>query len=175
MTEEIKKENEEQKEEQVEQKVEQSEEQLDECEKCQKQRDEYLDGWKRAKADLINYKKDEAKRLEAIAKFANEAIIIDLINVLDSFDLALVSLEEEGDKNNQKGMYLIRQQMEDILKQNGLEKITVSINKPFDPAFQEAIAQEKSDNESGTVIEEVKKGYILNGKVIRPTRVKVAK
>jgi len=145
----------------------------DELTKCQKERDEYLEGWKRAKADLINYKKDEAKRFEAVVKFANEAIIRDLINVLDSFDLALVALEKEA--KTEKGIYLIRAQLEDILKQNGLERIIVSVGQPFDPALQEAIATVESDKPSGTVVEEVEKGYLLNGKLIRPARVKVAK
>lgn len=145
----------------------------DDLAKCQKERDEYLDGWKRAKADLINYKKDEAKRFETIAKFANESLIRDLIIVLDSFDLALSALEKEG--KAEKGVYLIRAQMEDILKQNGLERVIVSVGQPFDPALQEAIAEIESDKPSGTVVEEVERGYLLRGKLMRPARVKVAK
>jgi len=151
------------------------EEALDELSKCQKERDDYLDGWKRAKADLINYKKDEAKRFEAIVKFSNEALIKELINVLDSFDLALVALEVEEDKKTQKGLYLIRQQLEDILRQNGLERIIVSVGQSFDPALQEAVATIELDKPSGTIIEEVERGYLLNGKLIRPARVKVSK
>jgi len=140
-----------------------------------KEREEYLDGWKRAKADLINYKKDEAKRFEAVIKFSNEGLIRDLVNVLDSFDLALVALENEADSKKEKGLYLIRQQLEDILKQNGLERIIISIGQPFDPSLQEALAEVESDKPSGTIMEEVERGYLLNGKLIRPTRVKVAK
>ncbi len=147
----------------------------DELSKCKRQCDEYLEGWKRAKADLINYKKDEAKRFEAVIKFSNEALVRDLINVLDSFDLALVSIEAQADSKTQKGLYLIRAQLEDILKQNGLERIIISIGQPFDPALQEAIATVESDRPSGTIIEEVERGYLLNGKLIRPARVKVAK
>ncbi len=175
-------------------------EEIDELKKCQKERDEYLEGWKRAKADLINYKKDEAKRFEAVVKFSNESLIRELINVLDSFDLALVALQQTqinadnyADKrglNNisenqptnqresapwQKGMYLIRAQLEDVLKQNGLERIIVSVGQPFDPALQEAIASVESDKPSGTIIEEVERGYLLSGKLIRPARVKVAR
>lgn len=142
---------------------------------CQKERDDYLNGWKRAKADLINYKKDEAKRFEAIVKFSNEALIKELLNVLDSFDLALVALGVEEDKKTQKGLYLIRQQLEDILRQNGLERIIISVGQSFDPALQEAVAIIESDKPSGTIIEEVERGYLLNGKLIRPARVKVAK
>ncbi len=171
MTDNIQKENTEEKKEDSEKK----DGEIDELAKYQKECDEYLDGWKRAKADLINYKKDEAKRFEAIVKFSNESIIRELINILDSFDLALVSLETESDSKTQKGLYLIRAQLEDILRQNGLERIIISVGQPFDPSLQEAIAQIESDKPSGTVVEEVEKGYLFNGKLIRPARVKVSK
>lgn len=145
----------------------------DESVKCQNERDEYLDGWKRAKADLINYKKDEIKRFEIMMKFANESLIKELIGVLDSFSLALNNLEKEG--RAEKGIYLIRTQLEDILKKSGLEKIAVSVGDIFNSAFCEALATIESDKPSGTVIEEIESGYSLNGKIIRPARVKVAK
>lgn len=167
-------------------KEEQGGEPADELSKCQKERDEYLEGWKRAKADLLNYKKDEGKRFETVVRFANETIVKDIIGVLDSFDLALATLETPkespvGDPTGQasrkaaKGMYLIKAQLEDILKQHGLERVIVSVDKQFDPSLQEAIASVESDKPSGTVIEEVESGYILNGKLIRPARVKVSK
>jgi molecular chaperone GrpE len=167
-----------------------NQEQNGELAKCQKERDEYLDGWKRAKADLANYKKDEVRRFEGVVKFANEALIRELINVLDSFDLAILALESQTRinadltrtdaernkiKGDLRGLYLIRTQMEDALRQQGLERVIVSVGQPFDPALQEAIAAVESDKPSGTIIEEVEKGYLLNGKLIRPARVKVGK
>lgn len=146
---------------------------LNDSEKCQKERDEYLDGWKRTKADLINYKKDEAKRFETMIKFSNESLVRDLIIVLDSFDLALMALEKEG--KAEKGIYLIRAQIEDILKQNGLERVIISVGQQFDPSLQEAVASVESDKPSGIIIEEVERGYTLHGKLVRPARVKVAK
>ena len=142
---------------------------------CEKQRDEYLDGWKRAKADLLNYKKDESKRFEAIIRFANEAIVKDLVTVLDSFDLALVTFGGDEDSKTQKGLYLIRRQLEDIMKLSGLERVIISVGQPFDPGLQEAVAEVESDKASGAIIEEVEKGYTLHGKLIRSARVKVAK
>ena len=62
-----------------------SEEPRKNSEKCEKERDEYLNGWKRAKADFINYKKEEAERFREFAKFSNEALVSELIMVLDSF------------------------------------------------------------------------------------------
>ncbi|MDP3052844.1 MAG: nucleotide exchange factor GrpE [bacterium] len=145
----------------------------DELSKCQKEKDEYLDGWKRAKAELINYKKDEAKRFEIVIKLANEGLIKELLLVLDSFDLGLASSEKEG--SAQKGMYLIRSQLKDILKSYGLEEIETSPGEKFDINIHEAVAEIESDQPSGTVIEEVEKGYLLNGRVIRPVRVRISK
>lgn len=147
----------------------------DELSQCRKERDEYLEGWKRAKADLSNYKKDEAKRFELFAHFSQESLVKELINVLDSFDLALISEEVKSDSKTEKGLYLIRQQLEDILRRNGLERIIISVGDPFDPALHEAIVQVESDKPSGTIVEEVERGYLLNGKLIRPARVKVGK
>jgi molecular chaperone GrpE len=144
----------------------------DELSKCQKQRDEYLDGWKRAKADFINYQKEEIKRFESILKFANEELVKDLIPVLDSFDLSLTVLESQG--LAEKGMYLVKSQLEDILKKRGLESIKV-VGEKFDPAFHEAIAEVEAKGEPGIIVEEIEKGYKLNGKVIRAARVKIAK
>lgn len=145
-----------------------------ELSKCQRERDEYLDGWKRAKAELINYKKDEAKRFEIAIKFANERLIRDLIIVLDSFDLALMSFDG-GDEKIKKGVYLIKAQLEDALKQNGAERLVVNIGEQFDPLRHEVIAAVESSEAHGIILEEIEKGYQLSGKIIRPARVKVAK
>lgn len=146
---------------------------LSDMEKLQKEKDDYLDGWKRAKADFINYKKDETKRFETVLKYANETIIRELIGVLDSFDLAIQSLG--ADEKTEKGIFLIRTQLEDVLKRYGLERISVSVGQKFDPSIHDAIAVEESDKPSGTVVDEVEKGYMMNGKLIRAARVKVSK
>ena len=86
----------------------------------EKQRDEYLAGWQRAKADFINYKKEEIAHLQEVAKYGNEDLIKDLISVMDNFDLGLRVLEKSGPV--EKGIYLIRSQIEDILKKRGLAK-----------------------------------------------------
>ena len=104
---------------------------------------------------------------------ANEGLIREILKVLNSFDLGLASLEKDG--SAQKGMYLIRSQLKDALKSCGLEEMTVSAGEIFNPATQEAVAEIESDQPAGAVIEEVEKGYLLNGRVIKPTRVKVAK
>ncbi|TSC96442.1 MAG: molecular chaperone GrpE [Parcubacteria group bacterium Athens1014_26] len=138
---------------------------------CQKEKEEYLNGWKRAKADFINYQKDEIKRMADIIKFSNENLIKELLPVLDSFDLALIAI---NDKKFEKGVEMIYSQMENTLRKQGLELIK-SLGIKFDPAIHEAIEELESDQEDGTIIEEFVKGWKLNGKVIRPSKVKISK
>ncbi len=139
----------------------------------EKQRDEYLDGWKRAKADLINYKREEMARAESLIKFSNESLLRELITIMDSFDLAL-AVTVSPEHHAEKGIILIKSQLETFLKQNGVEAIK-SVEQQFNPAFHESIEEVESDKPPGTVIEEVSRGWQLHGKVIRPARVKVAK
>jgi molecular chaperone GrpE len=138
----------------------------------QKERDEYLDGWKRAKADFINYKKDEAARLEQFVKFSNESLISELVIVLDSFDLSLAVLGK--DPEAVKGVTLIKNQMEDLLRKYGLEKINLKAGDAYDPGKAEAVGEMESQGPPGTIAEVVGAGYALHGKVIRPARVKLA-
>ena len=142
-------------------------------EECQKKAEEYLNGWKRERADFLNYKKDEIRRFEELARFSSEDILKQLTGVLDSFDLGLAALEKAG--KAEKGIYMIRSQLEDILKQRGLERIPIKIGEQFDPTVAETIAEAESDQPPGTVIEEIEHGYRLYDKIVRPARVKVAK
>lgn len=146
-----------------------------ELEKVKKERDEYLDGWKRAKAELINFKNEEMTRLKEVSRFASEDIIRDLIVVLDSFDLAIAALSKDLDSATGKGVYMIRSQFEDALKKRGLERIISPVGHPFDPSLHEAVASVESDSASEVVVDEVERGYTLNGRIIRPARVVVSK
>lgn len=142
-------------------------------ETCRKEREEYLDGWKRAKADLANYKKEEAERVGKIVKFANEALLHDAISVLDSFEVGIVALEKHEEA--QKGMKLIMMQLEEVLRRHGLEPINAPPGADFDPARHEAIGETESEFPEGVVAEETKRGYFLGGKIIRPAKVKLSK
>lgn len=141
-----------------------------ELERVEKERKEYLDGWQRAKADFINYKKDEAKRFEEFVQFANAAMIQDILPVLDSFDLAFASIRKE----NEKGIILIQSQMEDILRKRGLEDIGVNPGDDFRPEEQESLGETESDAPVGTVAEVLQRGYKFRGRVLRPARVKLS-
>ncbi len=149
-------------------------------EECRKEKDEYLAGWQRAKADFINARKDEEKRREEFIKMSNRFIMEDILNVLDSFDIALKETSSGEKQANEeisatlKGFRLIKSQLDDILKKYGLELIKTDGEK-FDPSRHEAIDEEKTDKDSGIITETYRKGYMINGTVVRPAKVKVSK
>lgn len=155
-----------------------SEEILQKLAEVEKLRDEYLAGWQRQKADFVNYQKDVARQMGEFMKFANEDLISDILIVLDSFDISIASLKNNApnDPDNKflKGMELIKMQLEEILKKRGLEVIE-TIGQKFNPEIHEAIESVAQDGEDETVIEELARGYKLNGKVIRAAKVKIIK
>ncbi len=142
-------------------------------EKSELDKNEYLSGWQRSKADFINYKKDELKRLEDLARYGSEDLIRDLITVLDNFDLGIKALEKSG--GVEKGIYMIKNQIEDLLRRRGLEKIKIKVGDNFDPSLAEAIAEVESEFPPGSIAEEIDPGYRLHDKLIRPARVKISK
>jgi len=150
-------------------------------EDCQKKRDEYLAGWQRARADFLNYKKEEMERIGKLLKYANENLILKILPILDNFEKAEKEIPEDK-KNNQflEGLLQIKTQFKDFLKNQGIEEIKV-VGKEFDPNFMEAVevmepaSAEASAGKSGAILEEIQKGYKLHGKVIRPAKVKVSK
>lgn len=145
-------------------------------ERCQKEKDEYLAGWQRAKADFLNYKKEETERVEEILKYVSAGLILKILPILDNFNLIEKELPENLSNNDyMKGIFQIKNQLEDFLKNQGAEAIDC-LGKKFDPNLHEAVEEaEVKDKEAGLVIEEVQKGYLINGKVLRPARVKISK
>ncbi len=142
-------------------------------EKCEVEKGEYLAGWQRAKADFINYKKDEIKRLKEFAKYNNEELIRELIGIMDNFDIGLAALEKSGPV--EKGIYMIRNQIDDILKKRGLEKISVKPGEDFNPGLAETMSEVESKYPPGAIAEEIEPGYKIYEKLIRPARVKLSK
>lgn len=144
---------------------------------CEKQRDEYLAGWKRAQADLINYKKDEARRLEEASVYAQVSMARDLLPMLDSFGFALATIEKDSPAS--KGMILIQSQFLEALKRKGVERIAVKRGDAFDPAFHEAMMEVDPPPDgsvaSGHIVDELVAGYALKERVIRAAKVSVAK
>jgi len=153
--------------------IEELKKKLDEC---QKLKEEYLAGWQRARADLLNYKKGELERVGELIKYADVGIILKILPILDNFEIVEKKLPENlKNDENIKGILQIKAQLQDFFKNQGLEEIK-SVGERFDPNFHEIVQElEKKDCQPGTVIEEIQKGYTINGRLLRPAKVKVAK
>jgi molecular chaperone GrpE len=132
-------------------------------------------GWQRTQADFVNFKNQVAKDRVDMIERANTDLIYELLPVLDNFSLAArhTPKELEGD-NWAQGISQIEKQFENILKENGVERIE-SINAKFDPNLHEAIEEIESGKPHGTIVEETLPGYKLNDSTLRPAKVKVAK
>lgn len=147
--------------------------------KLEKEKEDYLSGWKRAKADLLNFQKETDEKLKNIVLFANSNFAFDLLVILDSFDLALNSLTEKDKETSVgNGYYMIQTQLLDILRKYGIEIIETK-GRAFNPNFHEAIDTKICDKkdcdktDEGAILEVLSKGYLLHGKLLRPTKVRV--
>ena len=127
----------------------------------------------RAHADLENFKKRSVRDRQESVRYANKDIFLQLLNVMDNFDRALLSAEDPQD-NFVVGVAMIRKQLTDVLIQNGVEEISAE-NQMFDPYLHEAIASEETDEvEDNWVLEVFQRGYRFHGSLLRPAKVKVA-
>ncbi len=141
-----------------------------ELEERTRQAEERLDQLKYLQADFDNFRKWNAKEKEAITALANERLICDLLVILDDFERALPSLEQE---KNREGMQMVHKKLVKILAGYGLEPIEC-VGKKFDPNSHEALCREQCGKETNTILEDLGKGYRLKSKVIRPSKVKIA-
>ena len=136
----------------------------------------YLDDLRRLQADFDNYRKRTLREQTARAASASQALVARLLPVLDNFELAVSSAEQSRDFDRMlKGVEMVLGALREVLESEGLVRIEAE-GKPFDPERHEAvIAVEQEDSEPGTVVDIVRTGYELRGKVLRPAMVKVAK
>jgi len=129
---------------------------------------------KRALADLENYRKQTEKRQQDLLHFANSGLLLDLLEIYDNFVLSL-KFEDKNDSNFVQGVKHIVKQMECMFERAGVKRIE-TIGKEFDPTLHEAVEEKKEKGyEPGIIFEEIKGGYTLNDKLLRPAMVKVAK
>jgi molecular chaperone GrpE len=145
-------------------------------EAVQAQADEYLDGWQRARAEFVNYKKRvDRERKDSRARIAAE-LLTRYLDVLDDLDRTLTEMPDEiGDTSWSQGLKMVYQKMQLILESEGVQTIE-GLGESFDPNFHEAIAFEESEEyEEGQVVAVVQKGYLLGERVLRPAMVRVAK
>lgn len=143
---------------------------------CSKERQEYLEGWQRAKADVINAGKAHERTRGEVVKYAAENLIGELLPVVDSFEMAFADRQawEQVDQNWRMGVEYIHAQLMKVMEGNGLATVDPQ-GEAFDPTHHESVdtvAVENAEQE-GVIVEVVQKGYTLGGKSIRPPRVKV--
>lgn len=144
---------------------------------CQKSKEEYLIGWQRAKADFINARKEEDKRRREFKNFAELSLVLDILPVADSFETAFSDKGWKNlDKTWQGGIKSLYSQLMNVLKEHSLEFIKAEGEK-FNPQEHESVGEsEVADEEKdGTVVREVRRGYKMKGKVLRPSQVEVGK
>ncbi len=139
--------------------------------------DEHWDRLLRTTADFDNFRKRAAREKQDALRFANEALIEKLVPVLDNFDMALAATQPgAGDPPSlQTGVAMIYQQLKKVLTDAGLEEIDATGQK-FDPNWHEALSQqETSAVPDGQVVQQLRKGYKLRDRLVRPAGVVVAK
>jgi len=153
--------------------IEKLNEQLSEL---QKEKDELFAKLQRVSADYANYQKRIPKQIADSVAYEKEALIKSLLPALDNFEHALAGAKSA--QNGQAvldGLAIVYKHLLDILKSHGVEQID-ALDKKFDPALHQAMTQrQEPDKESGIVLDEFQKGYKLNSRVIRPSKVVVSK
>ena len=147
----------------------------EQIEALQKEKEEYLNSWKRECANHINYKNKELERTQEIVINLKEMMLEKLVPILDNMSLASRAIkEEEKDNASIKGLLMIKKQLEDVLKELGIEEINET-GIDFNPEIHEVLEEIESSENSGKVTEIIQKGYRVNGKVFKPAKVRIVK
>jgi len=153
-------------------------EQLAELQTRAAKADENWERLLRVTADFENFKKRAARERTEASQFANASLFQKLLPILDNFDMAQAAAQTaQGDKlaSLQTGIAMIQQQFKSALAESGLEEVDAS-GKPFDPTFHEAVSQQETDTvPEGHVVQQIRKGYKLRERLLRPAAVIVAK
>ena len=149
-----------------------AQEAADELEAVKKQLSEGVERMKRLQADFENFRRRTRQEKEELSNMVVQDFIKDLLPMLDNFDRAMAAETTDGAKF-QQGVEMIYNQLAEILKNKGLEKIDTTDAK-FDPNFHQAVMRvENPDLEDESIAMELQKGYMVKGKVIRPAMVQV--
>ena len=152
--------------------------QIEELKEKAAKADEHWDRLLRTTADLENFKKRAARERQEAIKFANASLLEKLIPALDNFDMALAAAnnaENDSMESLKTGIAMIYNQLKAALADTGLEEINAT-NQPFDPNLHEAVShQDSADVPEGQVLQQLRKGYKLRERLIRPASVVVAR
>lgn len=143
---------------------------------CQKEKEEYLTGWQKERADFVNYKKQEEGRRAIFSEAIRERILTRFLTVMDSFNMAFANKEtwDKVDENWRRGVEYIHSQMDSIFEEYGVREIG-EVGETFDPNIHQSIEITPTDKkeQDHTVSRVIQKGYKLGERVIRPARVNI--
>jgi len=146
--------------------------QVTELQTLKQERDDLYERLLRKQAEFENYKKRVEREKSEFVQFASAELMKELLNSLDSFELALRNAKT--DEQTLRGFELIHKQLLDTMGRFGLKPIEAK-GKIFDPHYHQAVSTTPTDEvEENTVLEEMRKGYLLNGRLLRPAMVSVA-
>jgi molecular chaperone GrpE len=142
----------------------------------EKEAAENYDRYVRTLAEMENIKKRALREKTDAVKYGNEKLLRDILPIVDSLDRALKHADNSEDfEAFKKGLKMVQEQLSGCLEKHGVETIEC-VDKAFDPNFHEALFQVASDNhEDNQVVDELEKGYLLNGRLLRPSKVSVCK
>ena len=138
----------------------------------ERERDEYLNDLKRVAADFENYRKRVARDQEGLVARAHERLVKELLPVLDDLERALEAAAQHEEAELEEGVRLVHRELVKALAREGL--VEVETDGQFDPHVHEALLSQSSEQEDGSVIEVLQKGYRLGDRVLRPARVVVS-
>jgi len=138
----------------------------------ERERDEYLNDLKRVAADFENYRKRVARDQEGLVARAHERLVKELLPVLDDLERALEAAAQHEEAELEEGVRLVHRELVEALAREGL--VEVETDGQFDPHVHEALLSQSSEQEDGSVIEVLQKGYRLGDRVLRPARVVVS-
>jgi len=129
----------------------------------------------RLKADFENSKKRLEREKQDSIRYANEKLLSEVLPIMDDLDRAMASLKEGHDPEQvAKGLKLAQEELHKVLERHGVTAVK-GLGEDFDPNLHEAVGVvETAEEKEGTVVDEVQRGYLLNGRLIRPSRVRIA-
>jgi molecular chaperone GrpE len=138
--------------------------------------EKYKDAALRARADLDNYRKRVAREKEDAIRYANNSLLESLLPIVDNFELGLEAAKNAKDASGiVQGLEIVRKQLEDFLRDHGVEVVN-ALGDRFDPNVHEAVAHEpNAEIDEGTVVRQIRRGFKLKDRLIRPATVVVSK
>ena len=139
-----------------------------------KRSEKYLNQLKYAKADMENLQKQTQKRIEDTISRANGRLLMQLLPILDELEMA-IEASKNGEANIVEGVDMVKGKLGKIMTSEGITPID-ALGEPFDPRYHEAVLEvDTEDHPNGTIIEELRRGYMYNSRVLRASMVKVAR